>query len=449
MDGARLVTENGTGPWAPGNNMRTEIDTFSRIRVSGTLEEPSFIMYTRDNRILKYGFSSRSRSITSTNKIQEWLLESVEDYTNNKIFYNYEFDNGVAYIQNITYFGVGIKFQYEFRVDIRETYYAGFKQFSVNKRLFQVSSFVRNGEFIDKTLHLKYSNVKYPGYQSVLEKVLLCSSKNCLKPLNLDYDGLTLEKLGELKPVSWQLEDNVYFLNCQLKVFVDFNNDGLNDLARFCQEGLFVSLQNINGSFGTGTCWVRENFLNYYSKGIKLADYNGDGFIDFVASNGNNNLYFFENTGSDSLTNRGSILSGWSLTNFDAKDANGDGKIDIIGIIPSGVAVGINNGTGSFSFNSYLGYFGWNQFNGDYLRIFEDVNKDSLPDAILFGPNSIFVALNPGTGAYSTYSSWLNNNFTFNDNWRISKNLRILCDMNSDGLPDIVGIKENLQVSKN
>lgn len=67
-----------------------------------------------------------------------------------------------------------------------------------------------------------------------------------------------------------------------------------------------------------------------------------------------------------------------------------------------------------------------------------DMNADGLADLIGFGEDGVYVALNQGS-TFGKSTKWTNEFSELIDNWNSKENLRYVADVNSDGLPDIVG----------
>ena len=136
---------------------------------------------------------------------------------------------------------------------------------------------------------------------------------------------------------------------------------------------------------------------------------------------------------------------GWKLANSTSKilprilaDVNGDGMADAIGFSTEGVSVALSNGASFDKASLWLADFGYNQgwTNDTSLRKMADVNGDGMADIVGFGSEGIKVALSNGSD-FDNASLWLND-FGYNQGWRKDKSLRILADVNGDGMTDIV-----------
>jgi len=121
-------------------------------------------------------------------------------------------------------------------------------------------------------------------------------------------------------------------------------------------------------------------------------------------------------------------------------DVNGDGFPDIVAFADDGVVVSLNKGNNSFAPRKtwVRGGFGfgngWRE--GKDIRLVEDVNGDGLGDIIGFGETGVYVALSTGK-KFSKIQRW-SKDFSSRA-WRNNTFIRTLSDMNGDGLPDLVG----------
>ncbi len=124
-------------------------------------------------------------------------------------------------------------------------------------------------------------------------------------------------------------------------------------------------------------------------------------------------------------------------------DVNGDGNADAIGFGSLGVGVALSNGTGFDKASLWLNDFGYNQgWRSDKtLRKMVDVNNDGLADIVGFGYQGVRVALSNGTG-FDKASLWLND-FGYNQGWHLDRGIRIMADVNGDGMADIVAFGNN------
>jgi hypothetical protein len=143
----------------------------------------------------------------------------------------------------------------------------------------------------------------------------------------------------------------------------DINHDGYADFVVASNEGdplIYVNLGNGEGSFTTTSFTTAGGRL--YA-GITAADFDGDYKVDLIATIAGdpyqgNGFDFYVGDGSGGFTYTGTVGSGWisgssQVTHY---DLDGDGDQDLISanlyqISQSAVIVGLNDGTGQFTFS--------------------------------------------------------------------------------------------------
>ena len=235
-----------------------------------------------------------------------------------------------------------------------------------------------------------------------------------------------------------------------IRSVIDMNADGLPDIVGFADIGVHVAL-NTGSGFAAVKKWSNDFGSNVWdnSKYIRtLADMNGDGYPDIVGF-GYDKLYV-------SLNNKGQGFKAatvWSDKFTYARqwkvgkhlrwvtDVNGDGLPDIIGFADIGVYVSLNTGKGLEEPVKWNNNFGSNVWtNSRYIRTLSDINGDGLPDIVGFGESAVYVALNKGYG-FATWEIW-SDEFAANA-WRLDRHVRMLSDVNGDGLDDIVGFGDS------
>lgn len=127
-------------------------------------------------------------------------------------------------------------------------------------------------------------------------------------------------------------------------------------------------------------------------------------------------------------------------------DMNGDGLSDVLAFGDDGVYVSLNRGLGVFE-QSKLWTSSFSKTAGawsiqEHIRLAADVNGDRLPDIIGFYNDGVYVALNQNGQKLDAMQVWLRGEFGKDSSagyWLLSYDIRMLADMNNDGLLDIVG----------
>lgn len=228
-----------------------------------------------------------------------------------------------------------------------------------------------------------------------------------------------------------------------LKILLsDFNRDGKTDIALACSStnnatvngSLTILLGNGDGSFQAPVSYTAGDVND-----IALGDFNGDGLIDIVLTNHNQQqVVLFTGKGDGTFSPGAVALTTSSPTNgIVAADFNQDGVDDIAFAINTAAAgsklsdlyVALGNNDGSFQKPTLVG-----SQVGEFLTS-GDTNADNLPDivssSIQLVPNvgpSLFVSIGNGDGTFQTpviYTSDIPSD-------------PHLADVNGDGKPDII-----------
>ncbi len=179
--------------------------------------------------------------------------------------------------------------------------------------------------------------------------------------------------------------------------------------------------------------------------GYRVADLNGDGLDDLLAS------YFTDQWYGDAFINNGNgfdvdltyqppvpFVDIWTRYDHGTRflDLNGDGLVDVVNANPFSPGVRLNAGNGWESQNSAAYALPYNLVDGDGHDIgtrFVDVNGDGLVD-VLNDTNSVY--LNTGTGWHED----TNGVYTLPENTILGdkKLLTKFVDLNGDGLDDLI-----------
>lgn len=235
------------------------------------------------------------------------------------------------------------------------------------------------------------------------------------------------------------------------RTLVDVNGDGKADVVGFANEGVYVATSTGSG-FAAPKRWVTGFGVNAGWEVGKhprtLADVNGNGLPDIVGF-GDGGVYVALNTGSGFGTEQRWSTSfgasaGWRVDRHPRflADMNGDGKMDLVGLSNAGVSVALSTGKGFAApkqWSSTFGYTsGWRMEN--HPRMLADVNGDGLPDVVGFKDDGVYVATNTGSGLRAPVR-WTSD-FGTVAGWETGRHPRVLADVNGDGRADIVGFGE-------
>lgn len=224
-----------------------------------------------------------------------------------------------------------------------------------------------------------------------------------------------------------------------------------------------VGVGNLAGGYNN-----EKDIRTFQDSQHKTIDLNGDGYADFVglgprglefAYGGTNGAGQFV-IGNPQLAaigtgGKGDLGSGQGWTNENTvrllQDINHDGRLDVVAFGYDGVyvALGQNNSAQPFGAlykaSSDFGIMqGWN--TTDHLRLVGDVNGDGVDDIVAFGADTTFTVFGAKNAAgVVTWDasqvldkSHQINNLTTAQGWSNSEHVRVLADVDGNGHMDLV-----------
>ncbi len=147
---------------------------------------------------------------------------------------------------------------------------------------------------------------------------------------------------------------------------------------------------NGDGTFGTPLATGTSFVVNLVS-----GDFNGDGKLDLVATNGNGagTIAFYPGLGDGHFGSPSNFVSGSQPNAIAAGDLDGDGNLDVAVTVNGLISVLLGNGNGTFQ-AAILYPAG---FSSSALAL-SDFNQDGFLDAVVVDPQALSIDLLPGNG---------------------------------------------------
>ncbi|RXW11673.1 hypothetical protein EST38_g14182, partial [Candolleomyces aberdarensis] len=238
---------------------------------------------------------------------------------------------------------------------------------------------------------------------------------------------------------GWRVDRHLRFL-------ADVNGDGIPDIVAFGEKSVLVALGNGDGTFAAPRTVLDKDFtvsgfgwnLNMHPR--TLGDLTGDGRADIIGF-ANAGVYVALNNGDGTFQTHklvvndfGAVAGGWHIDKHPrfVADVNGDGRGDIVGFGDAGVYVAIGNGNGTFQAPKLvISDFGYNAGGwrvDKHPRFVVDLTGNGAADIIGFGQGAVWVSYNDGKGKFGPVQK-ITEEFSFNRGWGTSKTVRWIANL--------------------
>ncbi|MES9499887.1 FG-GAP-like repeat-containing protein [Streptomyces koyangensis] len=253
---------------------------------------------------------------------------------------------------------------------------------------------------------------------------------------------------------GWRADRHPRFL-------ADTTGDGRLDLVGCHDDGVWVSLQDEDGKFAPlsdepalrafghaedAGGWRADRHPRF------LTDTTGDGRLDLVGCHDDGvwvSLQDEDGTFAEPLyvLDEFGVEQGWSSVTEHPRfllATTPDGPADLVGFGPQGVVAARGRGDGTFGparlvLNDFGQAQGWT--GARHPRLLADVTGDGLLDIVGFGDEGVWVAHGRGEGRFEQ-AQFVCRGFGHADDagaWRVGRHPRFLADVTGDGRLDLVG----------
>ena len=404
----------------------------------------------KDGTRYEFGITSGARIDFAEGTFQ-WALERREDTYGNGVNYSYILYNNQIYPDVIRYGGVDedyfeIYFIYNMRSDAFASYLSGHR-IETTQRLEGILIY-GDGRLI-RRYDFDYS-ISSSQLYSLLSKVTLIGNDgfSSYPPLTFEYTSFT----PDVRPIETITNPPALDLKDPDVEILDFNGDGLPDLMTTEEKGISRFYENLGLGEFAGGVQLPSSPVDISDPKMRFADMDGNALVDLVAKGiGASEFKYYPNYGqyqwdaaitfpdNPSFSFEKQDGSGKPDPNVRLMDINHDKKIDVM-----------VTHTDYYEYYMNLGEDGWERVIGDDLGgqiLFEnprvqlaEMNGDGLMDIVYFWGKGASLQIkywpNKGNGEWDEAEFMDNPPNIMNPDEKL-----FFCDINDDGLSDIVCIE--------
>lgn len=400
-----------------------------------------------------------------TGEVSKWLINKITNLDGYYIEFNYweNFTNGEVVLNNTIYSKndnlsslyaqYSIEFTYNFsRID-NSLHYRNGASFHSNAILTKIE--IKHNEQTKYMYDFEYINSSFGPQFSYLKTIQLAASKfektvsgggEYWDAIKANNGNIVFEHYNPLE-INWTSEgtctfgsaiyntgdfcfaDGYEYDSPYPRLIGDFNGDGKQDVLGVKDIEFKVALSTGNG-FGSSQLWYSTPNLDSWSDfgtgpqanlnipiayiTILVGDVNGDGMDDVVGFNMIRTIVLISNGSGFTQSQTMAQFSydgdpvGFQWDQVKPRkflaDANGDGRVDIIGFGEDGVYVALSTGNTFAQHSKWTTAFdygvnGWD--NSEYIRTIADINGDGMVDLIGFGDQATSVYFSTGSSFVS------------------------------------------------